>query len=373
MHIELEQKTPRLIQENPVPQQTAFWSEVKQKQGLTPKAFDITTELPEVYPGYMKTGHLQDDILVLIYPIDQDHCMAYVPYGPKLEPAEESRGQFLEELSEMFRQRLPDECALVRYDLLWESPWAREQRLEEEYSDPAPIPEKNIQEFRLNFSTERWNLRKANSDNLPSHTIFINLRHSEEELLMRMKPKTRYNIRLSSRRGVKVRRCGLDQMPVWYELYRETASRNGIVLHDFSFFDSVLKSRGGHSQSPAMVELLVAEAEQEPLAAMFLVITGKRATYLYGASSVKKRNLMATYALQWKAITLAKEYGCSEYDLFGVAPEPNPSHPMYGLYRFKSGFGGEMFHRMGCWDYPLDVDAYNLFSANEMQQQGYHL
>ena len=106
---------------------------------------------------------------------------------------------------------------------------------------------------------------------------------------------------------------------------------------------------------------------------MFLVITGNRGTYLYGASSSRKRNLMATYALQWKAITLAKERGCSEYDMFGIAPNPDPDHPMYGLYRFKTGFGGEIYRSMGCWDYPLDSEVYSYFAATELISQGYHI
>ncbi len=66
---------------------------------------------------------------------------------------------------------------------------------------------------------------------------------------------------------------------------------------------------------------------------------------------------MPTYALQWEAIKIAKEYGCTEYDMFGVSPGPDHSHPMYGLYQFKTGFGGELFHHLGCWDYLLDFHA----------------
>lgn len=58
---------------------------------------------------------------------------------------------------------------------------------------------------------------------------------------------------------------------------------------------------------------------------------------------------MPTYALQWCAMQTARRAGCSEYDLFGVAPNADPSHPMHGLYRFKTGFGGQMYHQMGCW------------------------
>jgi lipid II:glycine glycyltransferase (peptidoglycan interpeptide bridge formation enzyme) len=75
---------------------------------------------------------------------------------------------------------------------------------------------------------------------------------------------------------------------------------------------------------------------------------------------------MALYALQWEAICRAKSYGCTEYDMFGVAPYPSPSHPLYGLYRFKTGFGGSILHRMGCWDYPLNHESYDMFRAAEM-------
>jgi lipid II:glycine glycyltransferase (peptidoglycan interpeptide bridge formation enzyme) len=117
----------------------------------------------------------------------------------------------------------------------------------------------------------------------------------------------------------------------------------------------------------------MADHEGEFLAAMFLVISNKRATYLYGASSDRKRNLMATYAIQWEAIRMAGGAGCEEYDMFGVAPNGYRSHPMHGLYRFKSGFGGKMFHRMGCWDYPLNKSEYDLFLAQEVNSQKYHV
>ncbi|MGN1238533.1 MAG: peptidoglycan bridge formation glycyltransferase FemA/FemB family protein [Muribaculaceae bacterium] len=55
---------------------------------------------------------------------------------------------------------------------------------------------------------------------------------------------------------------------------------------------------------------------------LFLVLSAHRATYLYGASSSRMRNLMPAYALQWKAMQLAKASCCVEYDMFGIAPSP---------------------------------------------------
>ena len=82
--------------------------------------------------------------------------------------------------------------------------------------------------------------------------------------------------------------------------------------------------------------------------------------------------MMASYALQWEAMNIAKEMGCTEYDMFGVAPASDPGHPLYGLYRFKSGFGGELFHSLGCWDYPFDLEKYKTFCSVELTQKGYH-
>jgi lipid II:glycine glycyltransferase (peptidoglycan interpeptide bridge formation enzyme) len=106
---------------------------------------------------------------------------------------------------------------------------------------------------------------------------------------------------------------------------------------------------------------------------MFLALSGKRATYLYGASSNRYREFMAPYFLQWNAIQLSKENGCSEYDFFGISGSPDPSHPMYGLYRFKTGFGGYIRHRLGCWDYPLKQDSYEKFRTHESLSTGFHL
>jgi lipid II:glycine glycyltransferase (peptidoglycan interpeptide bridge formation enzyme) len=106
---------------------------------------------------------------------------------------------------------------------------------------------------------------------------------------------------------------------------------------------------------------------------MFLVISLNRAYYLYGASSSSNRNAMATYALQWEAIQIAKSKGCVDYDMFGVAPRPDPHHPLYGLYKFKLGFGGKLYHSIGSWDYPLNGEQYNRFVSMELNGKGYHL
>ncbi len=372
MTCEVESKHIQEINSTNTLQQTAFWARVKNRQGMDPYAFRLNATRDLVSPHANENEKLHDDILVLVRYINEDYCYAYIPYGPKVQPEHENYGLFLEELSEVIRPQLPDNCILIRYDLPWENPWSVEEDYYDNEGNWTGPPSINSQEFRLNFNTHNWNLMKSPSDNLPTSTFYLDLDRKENDLLMRMKPKTRYNIRLSYRRGVRVHEYGTGNLDEWYELYKETALRNHINLHKKEHFQSVLR---GHDNIKGKVRtsLLMAEREGEYLAAMFLVLSKNRGTYLYGASSSHNRNLMATYSLQWEAIKKSREYGCREYDMFGCAPNPDPSHPLYGLYRFKSGFGGDLYHRMGCWDYPLNNDEYPAFIAREMNSEGYHL
>lgn len=376
MQIEIESKHIDSIESTSVLQQTSFWAKVKQKQGFQPKAFDIRVKSDDLALKRntdKEICHATDDVLVLLYHLNSRQQLAYIPYGPVLEPEQELQGRYLEEMSETIRTCLPANTILIRYDLRWESHWSDdESRYDEENRWTGP-PDSEIQELRINFNTSKQRLRKTVTDNLPSNTMFLDLKEDCETLLKKMKPKTRYNIRLSQRKGVNVREITENELDKWYELYRQTALRNGIQLHDITYFKKVLSAGHCHSKSPAKVCLLIAEYDDVPLAGMFLVISGKRATYLYGASSDRYRNMMATYSLQWDAIKRSKSFGCKEYDMFGVSQTIRKSHPLYGLYRFKTGFGGNLFHRMGCWDYPLIEDEYEIFRCSEIGSQGYHL
>lgn len=354
-------------------QQTAFWAEVKHRQGIDPIAFSYHAPESLLDPHRSPNRQTDGDLLVLVRPVDDQHTVAYVPYGPIDEPEFENHGRFLEELSEVLHPHLPHNCILIRYDLPWENQWAAEDDLYDAHGNWKGPPDHEKQEFRVNFNTHNWNLLKSRSDNLPTNTIFLNLQNDRETLIHRMKPKTRYNIRLSHRKGVSVKSYGMEHIDTWYNLYAQTARRNGVTLHSPEYFRSVLTSREQHIDENVDVRLLMADHHGEFLAAMFLVISNNRGTYLYGASSDQKRNMMATYALQWEAIRLAQANGCTEYDMFGVAPNANPAHPLHGLYRFKSGFGGKMFHRMGCWDYPLNAEQYTVFRAMELNSQAYHV
>ena len=357
----LSEKSIDYVYKTPVLQQTAYWSKVKSRLGIESLALNFKVRSNSVVniPDYENAYH-DSDLLILLQRVDSYSCIAYIPYGPEVEPTDELTGPFLEELSEQLRSYLPANCIFIRYDLLWKSLWDEE------------TPGNHLQELRVNIGTNLWNLRKARTNILPSSTIFLNLRNDSSTLLSGMKPKTRYNINLSERRGVDIRSAGIESIEIWYELYKETAVRNSFYLHSIEYFEAILTVKANDTASPAYVTLLIAEHEGTPLAAMFLVVSGIRATYLYGASSNIMRSLMAPYALQWYAINYSKQMGCTEYDLFGISPTDNTSHPLHGLYRFKNGFGGEIYRTLGCWDYPINNELYEYYTVMEMQMQGFH-
>ena len=371
MHCKVLEKSVHEMAASNIVQQTSFWAQVKARQEMMPYAFQYQATDDLISVTSEGKNYIHDDLLVLIRNIDGYTSFAYIPYGPKNSPDLENYGLFLEELSEALRPHLPKNCILIRYDLPWENPWAKEDDYFDENGNWLGPPSHQSQEFRVNFNTKTWNLVKSRSDILPTNTIFLKLNQSEEILLQKMKPKTRYNIGLSYKKGIRVQEYGIEQLDFWYSIYQETALRNNITLHAKEYFYSVL-SQQNNIPNEVDTRLLMADHNGDYLAAMFLVLSNKRGTYLYGASSGKKRQFMATYAVQWEAIKIAKKAGCKEYDMFGTAPNSNPSHPLHGLYRFKIGFGGNLFHRMGCWDYPLDQSGYNTFRALEINNQKYH-
>ena len=355
MYIRIEKKDTNALFSTPLLQQTAFWSSVKTNLGFQPIAFDISIREKELMRRKHSSAYILDDILVLTRKVSRYESIAYVPYGPLLAPDEGAHGDFIESLSEELREKLPDDCIFIRYDLPWLSDW------EEDTSA-------DMRELRLNWGTVNHNIRASRSAQLPTHTTFVSLEGTPEEILARMKSKTRYNIRLAQRKGVQIVRGTEQDLPVFLSLYRETARRNGILEHRKEAFEALFRSQ----EQDARFELLIATLDGEPLSAMFLTLSEDRATYLYGASSDRLRDSMSTYALQFAAMLRAKELGAEVYDLFGIAPPDEKSHPLSGLSRFKLGFGGECIERMGCWDYPFDKEKSENFFIEEATWRGYH-
>ncbi|MBN1970686.1 MAG: peptidoglycan bridge formation glycyltransferase FemA/FemB family protein [Candidatus Delongbacteria bacterium] len=340
--------------------QTRYWAKLKKKQGYQPSTFNVNVSKKLVYTSN-NTGSLNEEMVVLLKRIDNNFCFAYVPYGPKIEPDFENQGVLLEEFSEALRPFLPRNCVFIRFDLIWENQWAKEDDFFDHEGNWLGPPSKKVQELRVNFSTKNWNLKKSSVDLLPKNTFFVNLKKSEQELLHDMRYNTRYSIRKAEKNGIRVAEYGLDFIDQWFKLYDDTAIRKRMPRQSVEYFKNVLIHQD-KNKNGVKVKMLMADHDGDFLASMFLVLSSKRAVYLYGASSSHKKDLMASYALQWEAIKIAKKSNCTEYDMFGCAPNLKKNHPLHGVHLYKKGFGGKLFHRMGCWDYPLLQREYSLIS-----------
>jgi peptidoglycan pentaglycine glycine transferase (the first glycine) len=199
----------------------------------------------------------------------------------------------------------------------------------------------------------------------PPRTILLDLRPDESVLLSNMKQKTRYNIRLARRKGVVVRPS--QDLDTFNVMIQETGERDAFGVHASDYYRRAYDLFNPHG----MCDLLVAEYDHQPLAALMLFTMRKRSWYLYGASSNEHRNFMPTYLLQWEAIRRARSLGCQEYDLWGVpdadeeqleAEFAGRSDGLWGVYRFKRGFGGKLVRAAGPWDRVYSPVLYRLLS-----------
>lgn len=199
----------------------------------------------------------------------------------------------------------------------------------------------------------------------PPRTFVVDLQSTEDEILERMKQKTRYNIRLAEKKGITVRRGTADDIPIFNRLIQITSQRNTFGVHEPHYYQMAYQYF-----APDNVALLIAEYENQPLSAVMVFRCGQRAAYLYGASSNEERQRMPNYAVQWAAIQWAKEQGCSAYDLWGVPDYPEEEleanfmeryDGLWGVYRFKRGFGGQLKRTVGTADRVYNQMVYRLY------------
>ncbi|MCB2214259.1 aminoacyltransferase [bacterium] len=204
------------------------------------------------------------------------------------------------------------------------------------------------------------------------NTVLVGLNEDEDDLLMRMKSKTRYNIRLAKRRGVTVRAGGVDDIDLLYRMYAHTSIRDDFLIRGKDYYALVWRT----FFEAGLAEALIAEVEGEPVGAVVIFRFGGRAWYIHGMSLDEHREKMFSYRLQWEAMVRAKVAGCTAYDMWGAPDVFDKSDPMWGVYRFKDGFGGQVVRTLGAWDYPVRPLVYRLYSQvlprvlNVMRRRG---
>ena len=187
----------------------------------------------------------------------------------------------------------------------------------------------------------------------PPRTILVDLSGTEEDLLARMKQKTRYNLRLAQRKGIQVLQSA--DISAFFDLMQVTGQRDTFAVHSQAYYQRAFELFSPTGQC----KLLLANFEGELLGGILVFSQGRRAWYFYGASANQRRELMAPYLLQWEAMRWARSRGCTEYDLWGIPDVAEAelesqfatrADGLWGVYRFKRGFGGQVCRAAGPWD-----------------------
>ena len=388
--------------------QTPFWCEFKTSHGWQYNRFDVNVKLSKSYieslkaEGCEKSTFTNEDynksfeLAVLNRSFLKGlFSIAYIPLMPELpfectseevinaamaddgetvavvnqefvtpETQTIEFASLLSELSKALKPLLPKNTMVIRFD--------------------PEVTFTNLEDrdlFNYGLKTVAWadklKLKKNKVDIQPPDSTLVSLEGTEDEILARMHQKWRYNIRLSERKGVIIKKYNGDSAEIsskidkFYELTKETNARDGNASHAKSYYrDLILSSAKQLKEGKDVpeVNLYIAEHEGDEIASIVTLFSKTESVYLYGASSNNKRNLMPNHLLQWTAMKDAKAYGSKYYDMYGMPPEgKDENHPMHGLYMFKANFGGKNIHRTGSWDVPLNAVYYGYSWAEKLR------
>ena len=274
--------------------------------------------------------------LILFRPLPLGFSIAYIPRGPVPSTIDALSG-LLPQLDRLCRAR---RAVFLKVEPDWED------------GEPSASGLRQIG-FQLSPNTIQ-----------PPRTILVDIQGSEEDILARMKPKTRYNIRLAARHGVTV--APSEDVGAFARLMGTTGLRDSFSVHTEQYYQKAFAEFSPHRN----VELLLAYFQGQPVAGLMVYAHGRRAWYLYGASSDLHREVMAPHLIQWEAMRWARARGCTEYDLWGIPDDDEQvletqftarQDGLWGVYRFKRGYGGRIWRSIGAWDRVYQPPLYLLY------------
>jgi lipid II:glycine glycyltransferase (peptidoglycan interpeptide bridge formation enzyme) len=271
----------------------------------------------------------------------------YVPRGPCLDYADASlRQEVFRDLQDMARR---GGAIFLKIDPAVEIGRGLP-------GSPEPAEEPSAATLTSHLHTAGW--RFSPEQIQFRNTLTLDLRQGDDALLATMKPKTRYNIRLAERHGVRVREGRLEDLDLLYRMYAETSLRDGFVIRHEGYYQEAW----GSFMRAGLAQPLIAELEGAPVAGLIVYRFGPTCWYLYGMSREAHREAMPNHILQWEAIRWARAHGCTVYDFWGAPDRLGPDDPMWGVYRFKEGFGAELIRTLGAWDYPARPTLYAVYT-----------
>ena len=206
---------------------------------------------------------------------------------------------------------------------------------------------------KLENDLKNWGLVKGKTLFTPT-TFWIDLTPSEEDLLKSFSSKTRYNIRLALKHGVKVQIDNSDKaFEKYLELTFETAKRQSFYAHTQKYHKLMWK----HLKDK-IAHLLIAEYKNEIISAWILFANDGFLYYPYGASTDKYKEVMANNLMMWEAIKFGKKLGLSTFDLWGREEGK-------GFTKFKEGYNPEVIEFIGSWDLIINKPLYYLYKIAE--------
>lgn len=292
-----------------------------------------------------QNGQLVAGAQMLIKPLPLGLAsIAYIPRGPLLHWEDEAVAQVLLPALHIAARR-------HRAILLKIEPAIR-------YS---PAMQKRLQSYGF---------RHSDFNNQPQCTILIDLTPDTDTILANMHKRTRYNIRYSARRGVVVRDAAAADIDTFYQLIEFTAKRAGFPIRSYEYYRQewdTLAPRG-------YIKLFLALYEGEVLAARMPATFGNKAATLHSGSLDTHRELRPNELLMWEGLKWAKAQGCTTYDVWGIPDEigahlhlrqPLPEEQkggLWGVYRFKRGFGGDVIYYVGAYDFVYSLPLYGLIN-----------
>jgi len=261
------------------------------------------------------------------------HSMFYAPRGPIVDLANRDLLSFL--LKEIEKEAEKHHAISFKID-----------------------PDLNEENINATIMMQTLGFVKAKKQIQPRATILLDLKPEAEDILKSFEEKTRYNVRLSAKKGVTVKEDPSEAgINAFYNIYQQTAVRDKFLIHPLKYYQKIRQIMF----SSGLGTTFIAYYKNKPIAGVIVFCFGSKIWYMYGASASEYRNVMPNHLLHWQIIQWAKERNYKTYDLWGIPAKPEKGHPLWGVYRFKKGFNGRTIKNVGAYDYPYSPLFYNLF------------
>ncbi len=270
-------------------------------------------------------------------PLPMGQYYLYCPYGPVVD-----LGFKIEDLRiilEQLRQKFP-KAIFIR------------------------IEPKNLSNLQLTTHNSPI-IKSANIQ--PAKTLIVDLTRPEEQVLSEMHHKTRYNIRLAQKHGVKIQDefCISIGNGLFFkeavDLILQTAQRQSFNTYPAKYYDGLINALALNNRNGDLrLHVYKAVYKNQLLSAAIMLDFGKTRTFLFGGSSMEHKNVMAPYLLHFQAMADAKKQGMEQYDFWGIETSSGETP---GFVRFKLGFGGKAVEYPGAYDIVQNKFVYELYKV----------